>query len=71
MMRVDARGLSCPEPVIRARQAVAGLPAGEQAEIIVETETARENVLRAVRSQGCDAEATACDGGYRLIVTKR
>ena len=71
MKCVDVRGLSCPEPVIRARQAMAGMKAGEQAEILVESETARENVLRAAGSMGCTAELHACDGGYRLVITKQ
>lgn len=47
---VDARGLSCPEPVIRMRNAAL---AGEfPIEVLVETTTSRENVRRAAEKLG-------------------
>ncbi|MCP4715858.1 MAG: preprotein translocase subunit TatB [Deltaproteobacteria bacterium] len=71
MKKVDARGLSCPEPVVRARQAVGRLAAGDQLEILIETEVARENVLRCVRSMGCEAEVSEVEDGFRLLVKKQ
>jgi len=68
MKTLDVRGLSCPEPVLRARRAIAGLAAGEDLEVLVETATARENVLRAARSMGCAVEIEDRAGGYRLLV---
>lgn len=70
MKHIDARGLSCPEPVIRARRAVEEIASGEQVEIMVEAGAARENVLRAVRSLGCLADAEACEDGFCIQVTK-
>ena len=44
MKTVDARGLSCPEPVIRTKNALAS---GEKAyTVMVDNVTARENVSR-------------------------
>lgn len=44
MKTVDARGLSCPEPVIRMRNAV--LEGELPLVVLVETTTSRENVRR-------------------------
>ena len=47
---VDARGLSCPQPVILARNAI---KTGEfPIEVLVETVTSRENVRRAAEKLG-------------------
>ncbi len=50
MKQIDTRGLSCPEPVIRATRAVNAMNQREQLEILVETGAARDNVLRALQS---------------------
>jgi TusA-related sulfurtransferase len=71
MTTIDARGLSCPEPVLRARRAMQGLAPGGDLEVLVETVTSRENVLRTARALGCAAEAEATpDGGFRLRIHK-
>lgn len=47
---VDARGLSCPQPVLkvmRRRRSGRDVPL----EVLVDTDTSRENVIRAVRGQ--------------------
>lgn len=71
MKQIDARGLSCPEPVIRARRAVDEMSLEDQADILVETEAARDNVLRAVRSLGCDAVDDEYQDGFRIHITKK
>lgn len=47
---VDARGLSCPEPVIMTKKVLDGAP--ERCTVIVDAVAARENVTRYARSQG-------------------
>jgi len=67
---VDARGLSCPEPVLRTRRA---LEKGGQGpvEVLVDTATSRENVARHARSQGWNVEMQEGPaGGHRLILTR-
>ena len=50
MRTVDARGLSCPEPVILTKKA---LEAGESMyQILVDNPTAKENVPRFATHQG-------------------
>jgi tRNA 2-thiouridine synthesizing protein A len=48
---VNARGLSCPQPVVLAKQAI---ETHEQVKVIVDDETALENVKRLGAKQGCD-----------------
>ena len=53
MKTIDARGLSCPEPVIRTKNALAS---GEKAyTVMVDNVTAKENVSRFALHQGYPA----------------
>jgi TusA-related sulfurtransferase len=67
---VDARGLSCPQPVLETRKALAAA-AGRPVEILVDTVTSRENVCRFARSQGwhCRHEERD-DGSFRIVLTR-
>ena len=67
---VDARGLSCPQPVIMTLDEIKN---GEDKEIIilVDTDTSKENVTRAVTGKGCEIKDIASEGeGYRITITK-
>ncbi len=66
---VDARGLSCPQPVLETRKALAKIEAGE-VDILVDTVTSRENVSRFARSRGWEASAEETPDGYRVILKK-
>lgn len=67
MKSVDCRGLNCPEPVIRTKQAMAEIP-GADLVIIVDNETARENVLRFAKNQGRSAEWTEDSGLFSISI---
>jgi len=67
---VDARGLSCPQPVIMTLDEI---KKGSDAEIIVlvDTDTSKVNVTRAAENQGCRINAVSPEGqGYRITITK-
>ena len=67
---VDARGLSCPQPVIMTLDAI---KKGSEKEIIilVDTDTSKENVTRAAESKGCKVNEVSLEGeGYRILLTK-
>lgn len=67
---VDARGLSCPQPVIMTLDEIRN---GEDKQIIVlvDTDTSRENVTRAAESQGCQVNDVSPEGeGYRISITR-
>ena len=54
---IDARGLSCPQPVMLAKKALDTLKEASL-EIIVDNVTARDNLLRLAKHSGCKAEVT-------------
>ena len=65
---VDARGLSCPEPVIMTRKA---LLSGEQSyEVLVDNPASRENVTRYAEHQGYSVSVSEQDGEYTLSLRK-
>jgi tRNA 2-thiouridine synthesizing protein A len=67
---VDARGLSCPQPVILTLDTIKNLDKGEM-EILVDTDTAKENVTRAVKSKGWQIKEIKEEGlAYRITALK-
>ncbi|MCL6621100.1 MAG: sulfurtransferase TusA family protein [Syntrophobacterales bacterium] len=67
---VDARGLSCPQPVLLTMEKLKALNQGEVV-VLVDTDTSRENVLRAAASLGWEAAAVQAEGSeYRLTLRK-
>lgn len=68
MDKLDARGLSCPEPVIMIRKA---MMSNENAyEIVVDNAASRENVTRYANHQGYEVSVTEKDGEFTLSITK-
>ncbi len=68
MPTVDARGLSCPEPVLRTRRA---MDAGDSPiSVLVDTVTQRENVRRAAEAAGCKVETAKTDDEFTLTLTR-
>ncbi|MCF0136219.1 MAG: sulfurtransferase TusA family protein [Lachnospiraceae bacterium] len=68
MKQLDARGLSCPEPVIMIRKA---MMSGEKAyEILVDNPTSRENVTRYAEHQGYTVTMREDGGEFTLTITK-
>ena len=65
---VDARGLSCPQPVMLAQKAIA--EGKFPVEVLVDTVTSRENVRRMAKSQGCQVEIVSQGDEFKLILTK-
>ncbi len=66
--KIDARGLSCPQPVMLAAEAVTkgALPI----EVLVDTVTARENVFRMAKSKGLQVRIDDLDGEFKLTLTR-
>jgi tRNA 2-thiouridine synthesizing protein A len=66
--KVDARGFSCPQPVIMTRGAI---QEGQfPIEVLVETVTSRENVRRAAQKFGCQVEIEEIGDEFKLTITK-
>ena len=68
MTTVDARGYSCPEPVILTRKALMTKEA--EYVIMVDNTASRENVMRYAEHQGYHVQVEEQDGEYTLTFTK-
>ncbi|MGI6451929.1 MAG: sulfurtransferase TusA family protein [Syntrophomonadaceae bacterium] len=67
---VDAKGLSCPQPVILTLNAIKKAADGELI-ILVDTDTAKENVIRTTESQGWKAvDIKPENDGYKITLRK-
>ena len=65
---IDARGRSCPEPVIMIRNAMAS---GEtEYRMLVSSRSALENVTRFVKNKGYQVESELDGGDYKLHIFK-
>ena len=68
--KVDARGLSCPEPVMLAAKAIKKLEKGT-VEVLVDSGTARENVTRLGNNSGWSVTIESQPDGVSRIVLKK
>lgn len=67
---VDTRGLSCPQPVLMTLDEIKKYDKGE-IEVLVDTDTSKENVSRAVNSKGWQVKNVQEDGGgYKIVINK-
>jgi len=67
---VDARGLSCPQPVMITLDEISKINKG-QLVILVDTDTSKENVTRAAKTLGWQVSDIQPEGvGYRITITK-
>ena len=68
MLIVDARGLLCPEPVVRTQRAVKdGL---RELTVLVDAEAAKENVTRFAASRGYQVAIVQEGADYTLSLSK-
>lgn len=67
---IDARGLSCPQPVIMTLNGIKKIGKGDIV-IIVDTDTAKENVSRAAESKNWEVVDIQPEGsGYQISIRK-
>ncbi|HPS57614.1 MAG TPA: sulfurtransferase TusA family protein [Spirochaetota bacterium] len=67
--KIDARGLSCPQPVVLTQQAIKkGLT---EFQVIVDTGVAKENVLRCVEKNSLSGSAAADGDSFIISVSKK
>ncbi len=64
--KIDARGLSCPQPVMLAAEAVT--KGALTIEVLVDTVTARENVFRMAKNKGLQVRIDDLNGEYKLTI---
>ncbi len=63
---IDACGLSCPEPVLMVKKALASK--GKNYEVLVDNRTAMENVSRFSTNSGYNVEVKSDGGIYHLML---
>ncbi|MDC7244976.1 MAG: sulfurtransferase TusA family protein [Sphaerochaetaceae bacterium] len=68
-MEIDARGLSCPQPVIETKRAVDKKE--EQLSVLVDNIAAKENVGRFAKAMKYDVTIEDTDYGWKLNLNKR
>jgi selenium metabolism protein YedF len=68
-VKVDVRGLACPQPVIATKKALDSM---EQGVIftIVDNEVAKENVVKFAVANGCGVSVTEEQGEFSIRITK-
>lgn len=67
-LQVDARGLSCPQPVILSKNAI---QSGKfPIEVLVDTATSRDNVRRMAEKAGCTVNIRENNEEFTLVLTK-
>ncbi len=67
--KIDACGLSCPQPVVLAKKKMDEIQKGEF-EIIVDAPVARDNICRLSASHGWQTEISEQDGDIIIKVKK-
>jgi len=65
---IDARGLSCPQPVVMVQKAIKADPSG--AAIQVDDPCAVENITRFGNNQGYQVDVQKEDGYFTLTLKK-
>ena len=69
MIKIDASGLSCPQPVMETKKILDKTDAGK-VEILVDTATSRDNVARFAARKGWKVVKEEREGGYRVFLEK-
>lgn len=69
MIEVDARGRSCPEPVVMTKKALDHYD-GQEIVVLVDTNVAKENVSRLAKNLGFTVSLTGEGGDIRITCTK-
>jgi len=69
MVEVDARGLSCPIPVLRTKQALDKNP--DKCCVLVDAYVQVENVTRMAQSKGYTCKSERDGDFYKIIITKK
>lgn len=66
---INARGLSCPQPVLLTKKALDSMKSGE-IKVFVDTVTSRENVMRYAKNSGWGATFETQEEVFCLLLTK-
>jgi tRNA 2-thiouridine synthesizing protein A len=69
---VDAKGLSCPMPIVKTAQAVKSLPSGALIEVLATDPGSVKDVAAWCRSTGNELVEQSADGAvFRFVIRKK
>jgi tRNA 2-thiouridine synthesizing protein A len=69
---VDARGLSCPMPIVKTAQAVKGLASGQVLEVLATDPGSVKDFAAWSKSTGNEIVEQTADGGvFRFVMRKK
>lgn len=71
--QVDARGLSCPMPIVKTAQAIRSLPSGSLVEVLATDPGSTKDFVAWTRTTGNPlVEQTVDDAGvYRFVIRRK
>jgi tRNA 2-thiouridine synthesizing protein A len=67
--KIDARGLSCPQPVILTNKKIKEMGKGVF-EVLIDTDTSKENISRLAQQSGWSVEFKKVDEDYCLVLKR-
>jgi tRNA 2-thiouridine synthesizing protein A len=67
--KIDARGLSCPQPVILTNKKIKEMGKGVF-EVLIDTDTSKENISRLAQQSGWSVEVKKVDEDYCLVLKR-
>jgi len=69
---VDAKGLSCPMPIVKTAQAIKEIPSGELLEVLATDAGSQKDFVAWAKSTGNELVEQSADGGvFRFILRKK
>lgn len=69
---VDAKGLSCPMPIVRTAQAMKALPSGAVVEVLATDPGSTKDMVAWAKATGNELiEQTVDDGTFRFVIRRK
>lgn len=69
MYNIDARGRSCPEPVLMTKEILEGNE-HDQIKVLVDAHVAVENITRYAENKGCTVKVIETGEDYEISINK-
>lgn len=70
MLKIDACGLSCPEPLLMLKKGIASNSDNQPIELLLSSQNALANCKRFAEGKGYKVEVAEDGEAYRLTMTK-
>jgi len=72
LQQVDARGLSCPMPIVKTAQAIKAIPSGSLIEVLATDKGSVNDFAAWSRTTGNElVEQSVDDGVYRFVLRRK